>query len=198
MKLAIVSFLLTGSLAFADNASQETKIAVDLFNVGQDYISTEKCDLGLSRLQMAVDLKNKDAATFVGDVYAQGKCGKANPKKSISYYKIASDLGDASGQNLLAIAYATGIGVKKDDKKAVELFRKSAEQGWSEAQFNLALCYKLGLGVDLDLDQAKTFLVQSTKRGNAEKINEYFEKSQDSKKKVKSINFVHHWADLNL
>ena len=140
------------------------------FSLAQCYqygVGVEQ-DTGKARkIYLEVASEDADAATGLGDIYADKDAGFYDPKRSVAYYRQGHEGGDVDGTVMLGTAYFKGKGVGQDYKRAAELFRKGADHGNALAMAYLGHMAENGLAAAKDADAAAGWYEKAAEGDNA-------------------------------
>ena len=113
---------------------------------------------------------NRDAQTFVGMMYNEGKGVAQDYKEAVRWYRLAAQQGDATAQLSLALKYDKGEGVAQDYKEAVRWYRLAAQQDVAQAQHNLGVMYAKGEGITQDYVRAHMWFNIAAINGGKESV----------------------------
>lgn len=136
-------------------------------NVGYQQKADDYSQNGLAMLKGAVRQGCAEAATYLGTVYHEGKCGLTiDMCEAVSWYKIGAEMGDPLAMSNYGIALQRGDGnAPCDDEEAMRWICKAADAGLGVAQYNAALAYHAGKGVRIDRVKAKHYFTMAADNG---------------------------------
>ncbi len=109
------------------------------FLLGLNYVLgvqlQRNTDRGLELLHKAAEQGNRNAHSFLGEVYIAGNSFNVvqNVSNGIKHLEIAASNGCPKAQFQLSLIYWKGIIIKRNSKKAIEYLEKSAAQGNKKA-----------------------------------------------------------------
>jgi TPR repeat protein len=109
-------------------------------------------------LQRLAQGGDREAQAWVGAMYFQAVCARADLAQGLLWTRRAAEAGSALGEYHLGVAYREGLGVAIDVPEATRWFRKSAEQHYPPAEGNLGIAYMAGMGVERDAVQGVRWL----------------------------------------
>lgn len=104
------------------------------------------------------------AMSLLAWLYASD-AARADPGKSLHYYRKAAAAGDHAAQNNLGELYETGQGVAQDLAQAYAWYERAAQAGFAPGQLNLARLYAAGTGVARDYASARMWAERALQQG---------------------------------
>jgi TPR repeat protein len=137
---------------------------------------------GLALATRAADDNYTAAMMFAGNVYLNGKQGKAQDiPLAIKWFKRAADLGDAGGMLHLGVAYlADNVpGVTRDEASGLFWIKRSAELGDAGAMKILSRMYYEGMATDKNVIRARYWYNQAVQLGAAQMERKDIEASRE-------------------
>lgn len=117
-------------------------------------VSSTLPDQSIAHLKEQATNGDANAASKLGDAYAQGQGVPKDYTEAAVWYRKAANLSNATAQYNLGQMYYDGLGVPQDYTQATQWYRKAADQGFAQAQYNLGDDYAHGQGVPEDMTQA--------------------------------------------
>ncbi len=108
------------------NKASELGSKTGLNNIAVMYLKgdlgQDKANLGLTKLNEAVDKDSFDALTNLAWLYQNGSVLNKNPELAAQYFERAAAFGIKAAQYDLGFMYQRGIGLKQDYKKCTTLY----------------------------------------------------------------------------
>ncbi len=175
MKKAVIPLLFLFSvvltLSACQNASEKEPASA---KEGIAYYKKGDYQQALPLLEKAANAGNRDAALYLGKMYAQGKGTEKNFNLGFEWYLKAAEAGNRNATYAVVGAYLTGTGVEKDPAKALKWLKKAVEN-IDEAHphpkdksvyFMLGGMYLTGQGTLQDFSEAAKWFEKAAERGH--------------------------------
>lgn len=107
-----------------------------------------------------------DAATGLGDIYADKDLGHYDPERAITYYRQGHEGGDTDGTYELAVAHMEGHLVDRDEKRAKDLFLKASREDHTRSLAYLGYMAENGLGGLTEIYAAREWYEKAAEGGS--------------------------------
>ncbi|WP_346910334.1 tetratricopeptide repeat protein [uncultured Roseibium sp.] len=144
-------------------------------------------------IYLQVASEDADAATGLGDIYADKNAGFYDLKQAYAYYRQGHEGGDIDGTVMLGEAYFKGEGIGRDYKRAAELFRKGAEHDNALAMAYLGHMAEDGLATAKDVKAAVGWYEKAALGDNAYSARRLVDIYTNSRDALRDRKKALHW-----